>query len=53
MRVFVAGTSGVIGKQLVPFSVEDGHEAVRMTLSSDIAELIHCSAPEAGGRGGR
>ncbi|WP_423782994.1 NAD-dependent epimerase/dehydratase family protein, partial [Ferrimicrobium acidiphilum] len=28
MRVFVAGGSGVIGRQLVPMLVAEGHEVV-------------------------
>ncbi|MFZ1996124.1 MAG: NAD(P)-dependent oxidoreductase [Solirubrobacteraceae bacterium] len=31
MRVFVAGATGVIGRQLVPLLVADGHEVIAMT----------------------
>jgi nucleoside-diphosphate-sugar epimerase len=35
MRVFVAGATGVIGKQLVPQLLAGGHEVVAMTRSQD------------------
>ena len=31
MRIFVAGASGVIGRQLVPLLVEEGHDVAGMT----------------------
>src|SRR5437660_12136241 len=40
MRIFVAGASGAIGKQLVPRLVERGHEVTGMTRSSAKQELV-------------
>ena len=40
MKVFVAGATGALGKQLVPQLVERGHEVVGMTRSPDKAALI-------------
>jgi nucleoside-diphosphate-sugar epimerase len=37
MRVFVAGASGVIGRQLVPLLLAAGHEVTGMTRSADRA----------------
>jgi nucleoside-diphosphate-sugar epimerase len=37
MRVLVAGSSGVIGRQLVPMLQEDGHEVVGLTRTADSA----------------
>jgi nucleoside-diphosphate-sugar epimerase len=33
VRVFLAGASGAIGRQLVPLLVEAGHEVAGMTRS--------------------
>ncbi len=33
MRVFVAGATGALGKQLVPMLAEQGHEVTGMTRS--------------------
>ena len=41
MRVFVAGATGVIGRQLVPQLVEAGHEVVGSTRSSAKASDLH------------
>ena len=38
MRIFFAGASGVIGVQLVPMLIEDGHVVAGMTRSPDKAE---------------
>jgi nucleoside-diphosphate-sugar epimerase len=40
MKVFVAGATGAIGKQLVPILVERGHEVTGMTRTSAKGELI-------------
>jgi nucleoside-diphosphate-sugar epimerase len=40
MKVFVAGATGALGKQLVPQLVERGHEVVGMTRSKTRAALI-------------
>ena len=40
MKVFVAGASGVIGRQLVPMLVRAGHEVHGMTRSDSKLELL-------------
>jgi nucleoside-diphosphate-sugar epimerase len=40
MKIFVAGATGALGKQLVPQLVERGHEVVGMTRSASKAALI-------------
>jgi nucleoside-diphosphate-sugar epimerase len=40
MRIFVAGASGVIGRQLVPLLVADGHEVAGTTRSESKAEML-------------
>ena len=40
MKVFVAGATGAIGKQLVPMLIERGHEVTGMTHSPDKQEMI-------------
>jgi nucleoside-diphosphate-sugar epimerase len=40
MKVFVAGATGAIGKQLVPILVERGHEVTGMTRTPAKADLI-------------
>lgn len=35
MRIFLAGASGVIGRQLVPLLVADGHQVAGMTRSAE------------------
>jgi 2-alkyl-3-oxoalkanoate reductase len=40
MKVFVAGASGAIGKQLVPMLVERGHEVTGMTRSQAKQDVI-------------
>ncbi|HVY95884.1 MAG TPA: NAD(P)H-binding protein [Solirubrobacterales bacterium] len=40
MRVFLAGASGVIGVQLVPLLVAEGHEVAGMTRSAGKAEAL-------------
>lgn len=41
MRVFVAGSTGAIGKQLVPRLVAAGHEVTGMTRSESKQEMLH------------
>jgi nucleoside-diphosphate-sugar epimerase len=40
MRVFVAGATGVLGRQLVPQLVARGHEVVGMTSSASKQDLV-------------
>ena len=40
MKVFVAGATGALGKQLVPQLVASGHEVVGMTRSESKRELV-------------
>ena len=40
MKVFVAGATGALGKQLVPRLVAAGHRVVGMTRSADKAEAV-------------
>ena len=40
MKVFVAGATGAIGKQLVPMLVADGHEVTAMTRTPAKADAI-------------
>ena len=40
MKVFVAGATGVVGRQLVPQLVERGHEVVGMTSRPEKSELL-------------
>ena len=40
MKVFVAGATGAIGKQLVPMLVDGGHEVTGMTRTSAKTDLI-------------
>jgi nucleoside-diphosphate-sugar epimerase len=40
MKVFVAGASGALGKQLVPKLVEQGHEVTGMTRNSAKRDLV-------------
>lgn len=40
MRIFLAGASGVIGRQLTPLLVEKGHTVAGTTRSAGKAELI-------------
>ena len=41
MKVFVAGTTGVIGRALIPQLVARGHEVVGMTRSASKQDLVH------------
>jgi nucleoside-diphosphate-sugar epimerase len=40
MKVFVAGATGALGKQLVPMLVQNGHDVTGMTRTSAKQELI-------------
>ncbi len=40
MKVFVAGATGALGRQLVPRIVADGHEVVGMTSKPDKQDLV-------------
>jgi nucleoside-diphosphate-sugar epimerase len=40
MKVFLAGASGALGRQLVPRLVADGHEVVGMTRSESKQEMV-------------
>ena len=50
MRVFVAGATGAIGKQLVPRLVAAGHEVHGMTRSESKRALLRRAGRGAGGR---
>jgi nucleoside-diphosphate-sugar epimerase len=41
MKVFVAGATGALGKQLVPMLVASGHDVVGMTRTESKRELLH------------
>ena len=47
MRVFVAGASGVIGRQLVPMLVADGHEVIGMARSGIKVDALRAMGAEA------
>ena len=51
MRVFVAGATGAIGKQLVPRLVAAGHEVHGMTRSESKQAMLSELGARAGGRG--
>jgi nucleoside-diphosphate-sugar epimerase len=46
MRIFVAGASGAIGKQLVPLLADGGHEVVGTTTSPRKAEALRALGAE-------
>jgi nucleoside-diphosphate-sugar epimerase len=41
MKVFIEGASGVLGRQLIPLLVADGHDVVALTRSREKAEDLH------------
>jgi nucleoside-diphosphate-sugar epimerase len=41
MKVFVAGATGALGRQLVPQLVARGHDVVGMTRSESKQDLVH------------
>jgi 2-alkyl-3-oxoalkanoate reductase len=47
MRVFVAGATGAIGRQLVPLLVADGHEVVAMVRSAGKVAALHAMGAQA------
>jgi nucleoside-diphosphate-sugar epimerase len=40
MRIFVAGVTGVLGRQLVPLLVRKGHEVEGMTRKESKRDLL-------------
>ena len=46
MRVFVAGASGAIGSRLVPQLIDQGHEVIGTSRSSDSAERVRALGAE-------
>ena len=46
MKVFVAGATGALGKQLLPMLVEGGHEVTGMTRTAAKAEAIRAMGAE-------
>ena len=46
MRIFVAGASGAVGKQLVPLLAEAGHEVVGTTTSAKKADSVRSLGAE-------
>ncbi len=46
MRIFVAGATGAIGKQLVPLLVDGGHEVVGTTTSPRKADAVRAIGAE-------
>ncbi len=51
MRLFVAGATGTIGRELVPRLVEAGHEVHGMTRSESKQAVLHELGAVPGGRG--
>lgn len=47
MRVFVAGATGAIGRQLIPMLVDAGHEVTGMTRSSERAASLETLGAQA------
>ena len=50
MRVFVAGASGAVGRQLVPQLINAGHEVIGMSRSEHGADGIRSAGAEAATR---
>jgi uncharacterized protein YbjT (DUF2867 family) len=46
MKVFVAGATGAIGRQLVPMLVERGHDVVATTRSPEKAGALRAMGSE-------
>jgi nucleoside-diphosphate-sugar epimerase len=46
MRVFLAGATGAIGRQLVPLLLGDGHEVIGMTRSPQRAQALRAAGAE-------
>jgi uncharacterized protein YbjT (DUF2867 family) len=47
MRIFLAGATGAIGRQLVPTLVADGHDVVGLTRHQAKADRLHDAGAEA------
>ena len=47
MKVFVAGATGAIGKQLIPQLVAAGHEVTGMTRSPEKADALRALGAKA------
>ncbi len=47
MKVFFAGASGVIGRQLLPMLLAEGHEVTAMTRTPEKAEHLRAAGAEA------
>jgi nucleoside-diphosphate-sugar epimerase len=47
VRVFLAGATGVIGRQLLPLLIADGHEVTAMTRSPHKADALRATGAEA------
>jgi uncharacterized protein YbjT (DUF2867 family) len=46
MKVFVAGATGALGRQLVPMLVANGHDVVGMTRTEAKRDLLRSSGAE-------
>lgn len=46
MRIFLAGATGAIGRQLVPLLLADGHEVIGMTRSPQRAQALQAAGAE-------
>jgi uncharacterized protein YbjT (DUF2867 family) len=46
MRIFAAGASGVIGRQLLPLLIKGGHQVVAQTRSMDTAATLRAAGAE-------
>jgi nucleoside-diphosphate-sugar epimerase len=46
MRIFVAGASGVIGRQLLPLLLQDGHQVVALTRSPARVDSLQAAGAE-------
>ena len=46
MRVFVAGGSGAIGRELVPMLIESGHEVTALARTAEKGELLRAAGAE-------
>jgi nucleoside-diphosphate-sugar epimerase len=44
VRIFIAGSSGVIGTRLIPLLIKEGHTIAGMTRSPDKASMLGAEA---------